>query len=168
MQFTDVRFIVAFPLAVAAYFIFPKHTRKIWLLVLNLLFIYTWGALSLKIILVEVVISYLAALAKEKILNAKIGKLFALCGGLAVLGLLFYYKYFNFSLKILHRTIGHGFEPINIIAPVGISFYSLQILGYLIDVWRGREKAETNPINYFVFITFFPLILSGPIERPNC
>lgn len=169
MQFTDIKLVILFPLAALLYFALPHKARKIWLLILNFLFIYSWGAFSLEIILVEVIVSYLAAIALEyfKSSHPVCGKAVMCAGTGVVLCYFLYCKYYNFALQTFDSAVGRTFVGRDIAVPIGISFYSLQILGYLIDVWRGRAQAEKNPLDYAVFITFFPLVLSGPIERSH-
>jgi D-alanyl-lipoteichoic acid acyltransferase DltB (MBOAT superfamily) len=86
------------------------------------------------------------------------------------LSLLGFFKYFHFfadSLVGLFNLFGLQLDPatINIILPVGISFYTFQKMGYMIDVFRGRVKPERNLLSYATFVAFFPLLLAGPIER---
>lgn len=88
---------------------------------------------------------------------------------IALLGTLGYFKYTNFLIEILNRLLGYiHINPIsqhNIILPIGISFFTFQALGYVIDVYRGNVKAEKNVLKYALFVAFFPQLLSGPIGR---
>lgn len=86
------------------------------------------------------------------------------------LGLLFFFKYFNFlskSLVSLLKSVSISMSPVtlNLVLPVGISFYTFQTLGYVIDVYKGRTKACRHFGKYAAFVSFFPLLLAGPIER---
>lgn len=90
------------------------------------------------------------------------------------LGVLFYFKYCNFFLKTFYDLISlfssveiSGFKPLNIILPVGISFYTFQGLAYVIDVYKGRIESSKDPIAFFSFISFFPQLVAGPIERAS-
>ena len=89
---------------------------------------------------------------------------------LSNLGILFFFKYYNFfadTINILYTKLHiHTQIPaFNVLLPVGISFYTFQALGYSIDVYRGTVKAERNIITYALFVTFFPQLVAGPIER---
>ena len=89
---------------------------------------------------------------------------------LANLGVLMYFKYFNFFADTFveaFATLGVTISPttVNVVLPVGISFYTFQTLSYTIDVYRGMLKPEKNPINFFAFVSFFPQLVAGPIER---
>ena len=128
MKFTDVRFVILFPIACAFYFIFPQKLRKVWLLVLNILFIYSWGVYSATIILSEVILSYFAAFAKDKIADKRIGKAVLIVGFSIILFFFLYCKYFNFVLETYCQITGRDYITKSIIAPIGISFYSLQII----------------------------------------
>jgi alginate O-acetyltransferase complex protein AlgI len=84
------------------------------------------------------------------------------------IGVLVYFKYFNFFIDSFHTifSIPHGdYSTINIILPVGISFYSLQTLGYVIDVYRNETKPTKDIVNFIAFVSFFPQLVAGPIER---
>ena len=85
------------------------------------------------------------------------------------LGVLFFFKYCNFFLEsfylLFHFGNSNGFTPLDIILPVGISFYTFQGLGYVIDVYKGKIKANDDVIAFFAFISFFPQLVAGPIER---
>ena len=86
------------------------------------------------------------------------------------LGVLFTFKYFNFFVDTVASRLGFlGFEPdditLRLALPIGISFFTFQALGYVVDVHRGTVRAERNPVDFFLFVTFFPQLVAGPIER---
>jgi D-alanyl-lipoteichoic acid acyltransferase DltB (MBOAT superfamily) len=84
------------------------------------------------------------------------------------LAVLFFFKYYNFFVDVLHTVLPetkNNFVLLNVLLPVGISFYTFQALAYTIDVYRGTVKAERNIITYALFVTFFPQLVAGPIER---
>lgn len=86
------------------------------------------------------------------------------------MAILFVFKYYGFTINFLNKILGLvgvslNLPLINVLLPVGISFYTFQALGYIVDVYRGEIKAERNFINYALFVSFFPQLVAGPIER---
>ena len=112
----------------------------------------------------------MAGLLIEK-LESRAAKKWAVIGGFAAnLGILFFFKYFGFVLNnvnklLVHLSIQTIQNPFDILLPVGISFYTFQALGYVVDVYRGECKAERNLLQYALFVSFFPQLVAGPIER---
>lgn len=102
-------------------------------------------------------------LDKTQVLNRK--KLLVAACFAVNLGILFFFKYFNFFISVINDSFNSNIVPLNILLPVGISFYTFQALGYTIDVYRGNVEAEYNFIRYAVFVAFFPQLVAGPIER---
>jgi D-alanyl-lipoteichoic acid acyltransferase DltB (MBOAT superfamily) len=130
----------------------------------------SWNAKYIFLILFTTVISYSAAILLEKT-ESKKGKKFLLTGTVILcLGVLFIFKYFNFVSESITDILGVftiKLNPItlNLMLPVGISFYTFQTLSYVIDVYRGDVKAERHFGYYATFISFFPQLVAGPIER---
>ena len=83
------------------------------------------------------------------------------------LGLLFYFKYTNFFISVSNDLFSTGFNPLNILLPVGISFYTFENLSYTIDVYRGHFKPATKFSDYLLFLAFFPKLVMGPIVRAH-
>ena len=107
-------------------------------------------------------LSYFVALMIDE---NKGSKCWLIVGGIALILILGYFKYANFFLNSLCSAFGHDAVALNIILPIGISFYIFSALAYLIDVFRGDYKAERNILNYALYISFFPKMISGPIVR---
>lgn len=116
-------------------------------------------------------ISYLSAIMIDR--SSEKGKKAALiCTVLVCMGVLFFFKYFNFfssTINAFINWIGIKQDPIivNIVLPVGISFYTFQAMSYVIDVYKGVTKAEYHFGKYAAFVSFFPQLVAGPIERSN-
>ena len=97
-------------------------------------------------------------------------RIYLFCSIIVNLGILFFFKYFNFFLDTLRLTFGleeEGFSTLNIILPVGISFYTLQTLSYTIDVYDRKIKATADFVSFFAYVSFFPQLVAGPIERAS-
>ncbi len=172
MQFTSFGFLIFFPIVVLVFYIVPKKLRQLWLLLASYYFYMGWNAKYALLILTSTVVTYVCALLMGRMdSEAKKKRKVLLIAGIFInLGILVFYKYFYF----LHDTIAAmlsvfgikmGTSRLDILLPVGISFYTFQALGYMIDVYRGTVEAEKNFIRYALFVSFFPQLVAGPIER---
>ena len=171
MLFNSAAFLLFFPVVLCIYFLLPGKTpRNIWLLLASYFFYMSWNPMYGLLLLGVTLVTYIGGLMIERTGHSKGSKgILAVCI-LAVFGVLFYFKYWNFTADLLDSLfrkahIGISAAHIDVILPVGISFYTFQAVGYLIDVWRGDIKAEKNPLKYALFISFFLQLLAGPIGR---
>lgn len=168
MLFNSLRFLVFFPLVFMLYWALPHRARKYLLLAASYYFYMCWKPDFIVLILYSTAVDYLCALGMER--RAEHKKLFLVVSLTMNLGLLFFFKYFNFfgaTLTALCRAVSIPFSApvLNIILPVGISFYTFQTLSYTIDVYRGRMKAERDFVLFALFVSYFPQLVAGPIER---
>lgn len=179
MQFNSIQFMVFFPVAIAVYFVVPRKLRMPWLLVASYYFYMSWNPKYVVLIGFSTVATWLCGVLLEwtppwgrgRYSRLHKNALVALClaANLAILGL---FKYGNFALEALD-ALAHvtGFSGGDVqmrfhyLLPVGISFYTFQALGYIIDVYRGETQAEKNFFRYALFVSFFPQLVAGPIER---
>lgn len=175
MLFNSLQFLLFFPIVTIIYFAIPQKWKSIWLLLTSYYFYMNWDPRYIILLLFDTAITYIGGIAIERALekgNRRIAKLSLAGSACAVLGILFFYKYFNFALGYVNRIfeIFH-IQPIkcfiNYALPVGISFFTFQGLGYVIDVYRGKTHAEKNLKYYALFIAFFPQLVAGPIERSD-
>ena len=179
MLFNSFDFLCFFPLVVFVYFVIPKKARYIWLLFASYYFYMGWNAKYAILIAASTVMTYVGSLIIEKIntslvneeKNKSLYKKVTLIATLLVnLGILFYFKYANFFIDNLTRVfralkVELVIPEVDVLLPVGISFYTFQALSYIIDVYRGDLKAEKNLFKYALFVSFFPQLVAGPIER---
>ncbi len=135
------------------------------LLILSLLFYGYQGINFLFLIVTLITFSYYSGIILSRLNNHRL--LYFSLSCVVVLSFLFFFKYYNFFLNQINLTFfsEEKFSLINIILPLGISFYSFQIIGYLTDVYRKKKRVEKNFVKYSLFISFFPQLVSGPIER---
>lgn len=178
MLFNSIEFLLFFPVVVLLYFVLPPKNRYFWLLLASYYFYMCWNPAYILLIVVSTVITYLCGRAVEA-LREKEGlgeqqkkkwmKLTVAAGFLVNIGLLAYFKYTNFFVDCLNGILSvlkmAELPRIPILLPVGISFFTLQALGYTVDVYRGDVKAEKNLFKYALFVSFFPQLVAGPIER---
>ncbi len=169
MKFNSVEFFIFLVIAFALLWRFSKSlkTNNIILLVASYIFYGWWDYRFLFLMFFSSLVDYLVGLYLPRVKNKK-----ALVGlSLVVnLGLLMFFKYFNFfiaSAQDLLNTVGFEseFSALNIILPVGISFYTFQTLSYSLDIYKGKLKPQTDFIAFLNYVSFFPQLVAGPIER---
>ncbi|MBD5220267.1 MAG: MBOAT family protein [Bacteroidales bacterium] len=171
MLFNSLQFLVFFPLTVLLYWILPArgHSRNWMLLIASYYFYMNWEPGYAVLIFISTITTWAGALLLERATETK--RKLCLIATLTVnIGILFAYKYLNFigaQIQALMDYMGLGIQlpEFNILLPVGISFYTFQAIGYLVDVWRGTLRAERNFFTYALFVSFFPQLVAGPIER---
>lgn len=166
-------------MVVGIYFILPKKVKQLWLLVASYYFYMNWNAVYALLILGITVIGYVGGILLER---ADAGgdaqsagvqrkrKFYMIAAAVLSLGILFTFKYLNFAIENLNRLFGaagssFAVTAVDLVLPVGISFYTFQALGYVIDVYRREVPAEKNFLRYALFVSFFPQLVAGPIER---
>ena len=170
MLFNSIDFLVFFPVVVLIYLIFPRKGRYLWLLAASYYFYMCWQPVYALLLLTSTLITWLCSWWVYKARRPAVRKTaLALCI-FANLGILFYFKYYEFFLENINQLLSGLHINIlekkpDILLPVGISFYTFQALGYTVDVYRGKVKPELNPLRYATFVSFFPQLVAGPIER---
>jgi D-alanyl-lipoteichoic acid acyltransferase DltB (MBOAT superfamily) len=140
------------------------------LLTASYYFYMSWKVEYIFLIVISTLIDYISGLAMERMPNKKSKTPFLVLSLCTNLGLLFFFKYFNFAagnLNLLFDNIGiqQDLPLMNFLLPVGISFYTFQTLSYSIDVFMGRQKAERHLGYFALYVSFFPQLVAGPIER---
>lgn len=176
MQFNSIDYMFFFPIVVLILFVLPRQLRCTWLLITSYYFYMCWNPKYAILILGSTVITFIAGLILGKI-TQKNNNIFykKLCVASCIilnLAVLFIFKYYNFaiySVNMFLEKMGADLEyaSIDLLLPVGISFYTFQALGYIIDVYRGKIEPEYNFVRYALFISFFPQLVAGPIERSS-
>ncbi len=174
MLFNSYSFLIFFPIVTLVYYIIPKRFAWVFLLVASYYFYMGWRAEYALLLFFSTLSTWLCSLIIDKIKRTGINNKYAIIAttvaAILNLGILFYFKYFNFAIRGLGailNPLGIEFAPpvFDIILPVGISFFTLQALGYLFDVAGGRIDCERNFFRYALFVSFFPQLVAGPIER---
>lgn len=170
MLFNTPQYIIFLPIVVLVYYAMPGRARYIWLLFTSYYFYMQWNPVYVLLLFLCTFLTYFCGRFMESLSGAgKKKACFAICI-LVNLGILGFFKYIQFGVSILNRLlsfihVGEVSREFDILLPVGISFYTLQALGYLIDVYRGDIYAEKNFLRYALFVSFFPQLVAGPIER---
>ncbi len=172
MAFNSLRFLIFFPVVLLLYYSIPQKWKNVWLLICSYFFYACWNVRYCLLLLVCTLLSYFAAIIVEKRTeNTAFKKKIFILGVLSLVGMLSIYKYSNFALENVSRLLEHigmsALPQLDIVMPVGISFFTFQALGYLIDVYSGKMSAERSFVTHALFVSFFPQLLSGPIGRAD-
>ncbi len=173
MLFNSIEFAIFFPIVFFIYWFILQNNLKwqnVFLLIVSYIFYGWWDWRCLSLIFLSSVIDFLIGLLLGKTENPKQRKRILLISLIFNIGLLSYFKYFNFFIESLitaFSTIGIqlNYFPLNIILPAGISFYTFQSLSYTIDIYFKKIEPTKDPVLYFTFVSFFPQLVAGPIER---
>lgn len=179
MLFNSLNFLIFFPIVTLIYFVIPHKIRYIWLLVCSYYFYMCWNAAYALLLFVSTFITWLSGLAIGNIVknekddaNRQQSKGIVAISFILNLTILAFFKYAGFavnSVNQLFQAVGIQFvvPKVDVLLPVGISFYIFQALSYTVDVYRGDVKVEKNLLKYMVFVSFFPQLVAGPIERSS-
>ena len=165
MLFSSITFLYYFlPLTIGLYFLFPKCLKNMVLLLSSLLF-YAWG--EPKYILLmgsSIVLGYGFGLLVEKYRGKKLGQAFCILSVIISLSFLVYFKYVDFFITNFNAITGLNIPLLKVVLPIGISFYTFQMISYIVDIYRG-EAAQKNIIYMAAYIAMFPQLIAGPIVR---
>lgn len=167
MVFSSMTFIWIFlPILLFVYYISKEKYRNIILLFFSLIF-YSWGEPKyIVLMLISILVNYIFGRILDKCNKKKNKKIVLIVSIVFNLGLLVYFKYFNFIATNIDNIIGQNVIPNkNIVLPIGISFYTFQIMSYIIDLYRGDIKVQKNLLNLALYISFFPQLIAGPIVK---
>lgn len=170
MLFNSVPFLLFFAVVTALFFAVPQKAKNYILLAASYVFYMWWNPWLVSLILFATLAAYFAGLLMEKYPARRRP---ILIGAAAVIfSFLFFFKYYNFfadgAAALLGLAAGRSYSfHLDILLPVGISFYTFQTVSYVADVYRGKLAAERNVFAFALFVSFFPQLLAGPIERPG-
>lgn len=167
MLFNSLAYAIFLPSVFLLYWILPHKFRWMLLLVSSYFFYMTWNTKYVVLISTTTVVSYLCAILIEKTEKVVFKRLSFIGAVVISLGILYFFKYYNFSMDLLERFISLNAPRYSFLLPVGISFYTFQTLSYVIDVYNGKVAAEKNIGIYATFVSFFPQLVAGPIERTS-
>ena len=172
MVFNSIEFVIFLPVVVLLFYLLPQRARWFMLLAASCVFYMWFVPKYILILLVTIVIDYLAGILMERNSERpKRKKTFMIISIVSTLTVLFVFKYLGFVTENLTRlcaTLGMETDlAVNIILPIGLSFHTFQSMSYVIEVYRGNQKAEHHFGYYSLYVMFFPQLVTGPIERPG-
>lgn len=170
MLFNSVNFLIFFTTVAVVYFISPHRARWAVLLAASYFYYITWQPVSALLLMFLTAVVYAAGLLINKIEGRARRKLLFAAGIITAFSPLLFFKYSNFIIENMNRIFAlTGFQnsvsPLKLLLPVGISFFTFKLASYLIDVYKGKIKPERHPGKFALYVSFFPQILAGPIER---
>ncbi len=164
MVFSSITFLFYFlPITLAIYYLVPQKCKNIVLLFFSLMF-YAYGEPTYVILMIlSIFFTYIYGLLINKYKSKS--KIFLTLSIFTSVGLLIYFKYTNFLISNINLWISNKIDFINVVLPIGISFYTFQMISYLIDVYRGDAKVQKNIFRLALYVTLFPQLIAGPIVR---
>jgi alginate O-acetyltransferase complex protein AlgI len=168
MTITSIQFIIFTILVLVVYYLLPQRSQNYWLLLVSYTFVISWDWQFALILLIVTIANFV--IAKELSLKGKEQRVWLWLGIGFNLFLLICFRAADFFLPELEVWITRSGFPlrmagIQILIPIGLSYYTLQNISYLIDVYRGRIKTETDWVNFSLYLAYFPKLIAGPIER---
>lgn len=162
MLFTSISFLYYFlPIVLITYFVLPKKLRNTVLCVASLIFYFYGEPKYIILMLAEILIAYIVAL----LINKHKSKSILVLGIVIHVGLLCVFKYTDFIVSNINSLFNTNLSLLRLAIPIGISFYTFQILSYEIDVYRGKVKVQKNLLKLATYVTLFPQLIAGPIVR---
>jgi D-alanyl-lipoteichoic acid acyltransferase DltB (MBOAT superfamily) len=176
MLFNSIEFLLFLPIVFVLYwFVFDKKLKyqNLLILISSYVFYGWWDYRFLSLILLSTIVDYFIGLRISNQASLKNKRILLWCSILFNLGVLGFFKYYNFFVDSwidLFSSVGYDIKSIwtlNIILPVGISFYTFQTMSYAIDIYKGKLKPTKDFISFASFVSFFPQLVAGPIERAS-
>ena len=166
LLFNSGEFLYFFILFLSLFLILKKQRflRNLWTVTFSIFFYYKCSGLYFFILLFSTVVDYYLGFAIFNAKNQRSKRFFLILSLVSNLGILAYFKYFNFFVDTIN-SLGGSLNTLDIFLPIGISFYTFQTLSYSIDVYRGNLKPEKSILNFAFFVSFFPQLVAGPIVR---
>lgn len=166
MVFSSITFLFYFlPIVLIIYYIAPKKFRNLVLLISSLFF-YFFGEPKYGWIMVLSIISmYIHGILIDKFKDTKYKKVPLISGIVISIAVLFYFKYFDFLIENINLWLNKKIDIFGIMLPIGISFYTFQMISYLVDVYRGEAKVQKSFVKLATYISLFPQLIAGPIVR---
>lgn len=172
MLFNSIQFLFFFPIVTFLYFLFPNNYRWLLLLAASCYFYMFFIPYYILILAFTIIIDYFSGILIQKTRDQNKKKYFLIGSLIANIGILAFFKYFNFFIDNLNAFFyifneDNLFGRLSIVLPIGLSFHTFQAMSYTIEVYRGNQKAERHFGIYALYVMFYPQLVAGPIERPQ-
>lgn len=164
MVFSSITFLFYFlPIVLAIYYIVPNKFKNIILLISSLLFYFYGEPKYIMIMVVSIIVTYIFGILMNK--YEKYRKHFLIFSITITLGILVYFKYIDFLITNINLFFKNKIDLINVILPIGISFYTFQLISYIVDVYNKKVKVQKNILKLAMYVSLFPQLIAGPIVR---
>ena len=172
MPLSSFLFLAFLLLAFIIHALIPRKVRWVWLLLVSYAFLLFFDLKYILVLLAVTAVTFICGLLIGKSEERKKKKLYVTLGTILTLAVLFVFKYLNFSINVLDDLlrifgISSGFQPLDLLLPIGLSFYTFQTVSYMMDCYNDLVQPERNFGRYALYVAFFPKLLSGPIERAS-
>ncbi|MCR5402602.1 MAG: MBOAT family protein [Butyrivibrio sp.] len=172
MLFNSLQFLIFFPIVLCVFYVIPEKLKRPWLLIASYFFYMCWNARYALLLLTSTAVTFASGILIERAREKDPPRMKPVVAASFVINLsiLFFFKYFNFTVNLLQNIaalfhITLNAPVLDVILPVGISFYTFQALSYTVDVYRRDVEAEKSFVTYALYVSFFPQLVAGPIER---
>ena len=166
MVFSSLTFLFYFlPIVLIIYYIVPNKVKNLVLFISSLIFYFIGEPKYVILMIVSILSTYIHGILIEKYEKHK--KKFLISSIVISLSFLVFFKYTDFIIENVNAIFNGSFDLLNLALPIGISFYTFQSMGYIIDMYQGKYKADRNIFKFALFVSYFPQILQGPIGRYN-
>ena len=167
MLFNSLDYILFLIVFTIIFFLVKPKYRWILLLTASYFFYMCWKWEFIFLIIFSTLVDFFCGMKMSKARDLNQRKPFLFISLITNLGLLFFFKYFDFFSSSINQFSGSNFEPLSLILPMGISFYTFQTMAYSIDIYKGKINAETHLGKFALYVSFFPQLVAGPIERAD-
>ena len=166
MVFSSITFLFYFlPIVLIIYYLIPNKYKNIVLLISSFIFYFYGEPKNIYIMILSILATYIFGILIDKYKKTKYSKIFLILSIFINIGLLIYFKYADFIIKNINLWLSSKIDLIHVILPIGISFYTFQLISYIVDVYRGEAKVQKNIIKLATYISLFPQLIAGPIVR---
>ena len=166
MVFSSITFLFYFlPIVLIIYYLIPNKYKNIVLLISSFIFYFYGEPKNIYIMILSILATYIFGILIDKYKKTKYSKIFLILSIFINIGLLIYFKYADFIIKNINLWLSNKIDLIHVILPIGISFYTFQLISYIVDVYRGEAKVQKNIILLATYISLFPQLIAGPIVR---
>ena len=164
MVFSSITFLFYFlPIVIGIYYIVPNKLKNMVLLLASIFFYFYGEPKYVIIMIISIIITYFFGILIDK--YKKYSKLFLILSICASVGILIYFKYAKFIIQNINLWLTNKIDFIYVILPIGISFYTFQLISYTIDVYRGQANVQKNILKLAMYVSLFPQLIAGPIVR---
>ncbi len=166
MVFSSVTFLFYFlPIVLITYYLVPNKYKNTVLLISSFVFYFYGEPKKIYIMIFSIIFTYFFGVLIDKYKGTKYAKIFLISDICISIGLLIYFKYTDFIIKNINLWLTNKLDLIHVILPIGISFYTFQMISYIVDVYRGEAKVQKNIFKLATYVSLFPQLIAGPIVR---
>ena len=166
MVFSSITFLFYFlPIVLVIYYLVPNKWKNTVLLISSFIFYFYGEPKYVLLMAFSIVSTYVFGLLIDKYKNTKYAKIFLTSSIAVSIGLLIFFKYADFIIRNINLWLSQKIDLIHVVLPIGISFYTFQLISYIVDVYRGDAKVQKNIFKLATYISLFPQLIAGPIVR---